>query len=338
MDQGSLSLTLDDVSALFDRPASCEEHCRQFAAPLIDKLGASLCAVVLGPRRAARLAYACDPAGPVGMGTTAGTESPDLDAVYLGEALTIGPNDPWPQGLPFGPDDPNLPTHGYALVLPLHDAAGVAGFATLHGIPRPVDGAQLRKLRALARVFSLSLANARLGGEARRLADDSPLDGPTGTLDRAALYERIRTEWRRGARTLTSLAIALLDADYFARYNDLYGEAAGERALREIAETIASAGLRASDAVARYAGDVFAIVLPGGTEEGAVALCERIRSTVVQRGLEHSASPFGVLTASIGVAATHPNLRRVPATLLYEAEAALRRAKQRGRNRVAGST
>jgi diguanylate cyclase (GGDEF)-like protein len=304
--------------------------------PLIDKLGAALCTVVLGSRKTARLLYACDPAGPISTRAVLDTSSPALDPVFLGEAVAYGPGDVWPDGLPFGPDDDDLPTHGHALVLPLYVGGGIGGFVTLHGIPRPIDDSQLRKLRALARVFSLSLTNAQLGTEAERLAEGSPSDPLTDTLNRGAFYEHLRAEWRRSARELTSMAIALLDADYFSRFNDLYGQPAGDRTLQAIAETIAAAGLRSSDFVARYDGDVFAIVLPGTNEEGALALCDRIRSMIAERGMEHSVSPFGVVTASIGVASMRPNSRRVPAALLYEADAALHRAKQAGRNRVAG--
>jgi diguanylate cyclase (GGDEF)-like protein len=336
VDQGSLSLTLDDVSALFERPASSEEHCGRFAVPLIDKLGASLCTVVLGQRKAARMVYARDPAGPIPNRALVGTESPALDPIYLGEPLLLEPSDPWPEGLPFGPDDRDLPTHGHSLLLPLHDGANVAGFVSLYGIPRPVDPAQIRKLRALTRVFSLSLNNAQLGREAVRLTAQSDEDPLTDTLNRGAFYERLRAEWRRCARELTPMAIALLDADHFSRYNDLYGQPAGDRTLHTIAATIADAGLRSSDFVARYDSDVFAIVLPGAAEEGALALCDRIRMTIAERRIENSVSPFGIVTASIGVAAARPNSRRVPAALLYEADAALHRAKQAGRNRVAG--
>jgi diguanylate cyclase (GGDEF)-like protein len=336
MDQGSLSLTLDDVSSLFERPANREEHCRRFAMPLIDKLGAALCTVVLGSRNAAWLLYACDPAGPISTRAALDTASPALDPIYLGEPVLYGPGDPWPPGLPFGPDDDDLPTRGHTIILPLHDGPGIGGFVSLHGIPRPLDETQLRRLRALTRVFSLALNNVHLGSEAERLAGDSPTDALTDTLNRGAFYEHLRAEWRRSARELTSLAIALLDVDFFSRYNDLYGQHAGDRALQTLAATIAAAGLRSSDFVARYDGDVFAIVLPGTNEEGALALCDRVRSTIANRGVEHSVSPFGVVTASIGVASMRPNSRRVPAALLYEADTALHRAKQAGRNRVAG--
>ena len=304
--------------------------------PMIDKLGAALCTVVLGSRKSAWMLYACDPAGPISTQAALDTGSPALDPVYLGEPVVYGPEDAWPDGLPFGPDDDELPTRGHAIILPLYDGTGISGFVALQGIPRPIDEAQLRTLKALTRVFSLSLTNVQLGTEAERLAESSPHDALTDTLNRGAFYERLRAEWRRSARELTSMAIALLDVDYFSRFNDLYGQRSGDRTLQAIAATIAAAGLRSSDFVARYDGDVFAVVLPGTNEEGALALCDRIRSMIAERGMEHSVSPFGVVTASIGVASMRPNSRRVPAALLYEADAALHRAKQAGRNRVAG--
>jgi len=301
MEQGNPELRLDDISGLFERAANSEEQCRRFAMPLVQKLGGSLCTVAIGGRNAARLIYACNADGPVPARAALAAER----------------------------------SRG-TLVLPLGDGHGIAGHVTVHGATQPIDAGHLRTLQALARVFSLSLANVALEHEAARLAEASDGDRLTETLNRNAFHERLRTEWRRAARELTPIAVALLDADYFGAYNDEYGQSGGDAALAAIADTIAAAGLRSCDLVARYEGDVFALLLPGSTEEGALALCERIRGAIAGHVMPNAASPLGILTCSAGVASMRPNSRRMPAALLYEAEAALHRAKQAGRNRVAG--
>ncbi|HTX58591.1 MAG TPA: GGDEF domain-containing protein, partial [Verrucomicrobiae bacterium] len=329
------TLSLDDVAALIEEPASAEEQCRRFAVPVLEKSGCTRCAILRGQRSSLQIVYAAGRDGPLPLGGTPIADARVFDHLYAGEPLIHLAADPWPADVPFGPEDATLASSGAALLLPLRDESGTGGFVALLGAPRDFEASHIRKLRGLVRVLALALAKPRLHGEFERLSRASTIDALTGLLNRSSFYDRLRAEWRRASRELSPIALALLDVDYFAAYGERYGRPSADRALRAIAHTVADAGLRSSDFVARYGGSALALVMPGSEEEGALALCDRIRRAVAECAIEHSASPYGIVTASVGVASIRPNARRVPASLIFEADSALHRAKQAGRNRVA---
>ncbi|GHC21538.1 hypothetical protein GCM10010082_11570 [Kushneria pakistanensis] len=129
------------------------------------------------------------------------------------------------------------------------------------------------------------------------------------------------------------MAIAMIDIDYFKPYNDHYGHAAGDRALRRVAQALAEAA-RPKGRAGRLGGEEFAIAVPGITAEEVVLYAERLRISVQRLAMAHHYSTAAsVVTVSIGVA-----LGRIPAgntAALFEvADAALYQAKAAGRNRV----
>lgn len=159
--------------------------------------------------------------------------------------------------------------------------------------------------------------------ELRRLAETDPL---TGLLNRRALHETAAAACRALRDRGLPVAVIAFDLDGFKRLNDTHGHAAGDRALREMAEA-ARADIRAEDLIGRIGGDEFAIVLPRADAEGALRLAERLR-----RSLESLPLPYPV-TASFGVAAsTDPEESFVET--LARADCALYVAKQGGRNRA----
>ena len=178
------------------------------------------------------------------------------------------------------------------------------------------------------RTEELRVANEHLS----RLSLSDPL---TALGNRRRLDEVLDAEWRRALRAQTPLAVVICDIDSFKAYNDSLGHLQGDRCLVAVAEVIRGCANRAGDFVARYGGEEFVILLPESGHEGAMAFAEALRSAIEQRAIPHPASPVGpVITVSLGVAAAVPKANGIPESLLADADAALYRAKQEGRNRV----
>ncbi len=171
-----------------------------------------------------------------------------------------------------------------------------------------------------------------------RLVRSGLTDFLTGWHNRRYLHARLKEELSRAQRQGTGLACLLIDLDRFKQINDQHGHLAGDMALREAAQRV-DAHIRGSDAAARFGGDEFVVLAPGIATEQAMALAERIRAAVCERALEVSDTVHIHLTVSIGVAGiTVPrepiDLKGAAERLLSDADAALYRAKQLGRNPV----
>jgi diguanylate cyclase (GGDEF)-like protein len=164
-------------------------------------------------------------------------------------------------------------------------------------------------------------------------------DGLTGLANRRMFDKQLETEWLRASREKSPVSLLLVDVDQFKAYNDIYGHQAGDGCLRTIAKSIASAARRPGDLVARYGGEELVVLLPDLNETGAAAIAEDIRAKVEALRVLHDANiPSRTLTVSIGSATCVPSLDRSrigPEDLITLADAALYRAKQDGRNRVA---
>ena len=166
------------------------------------------------------------------------------------------------------------------------------------------------------------------------------LDPMTQVANRLALGEAMQREWERARLRGMPLALLMIDVDFFKAYNDHYGHVAGDRCLQRVAQALASAVQRSGELAARYGGEEFAVLLPDSDELRAVAVAHRLREAVHELALEHQASPCGAqVTISVGVACVRPAdgqpLEHAQTTLFQQADEALYRAKQAGRDRVA---
>ncbi len=165
----------------------------------------------------------------------------------------------------------------------------------------------------------------------------SNTDGLTGIPNRRKFDEVLNSEWNRATRTGQPLVAAIIDVDWFKKYNDHYGHLAGDDCLRKVSGILKSKIRRSSDLVARYGGEEFAIISPGINKANALEMANIICSAIAEANLPHSMSPFGMITVSVGVALIVPTIDITPATLIQAADEALYHAKNSGRNQVIGA-
>jgi diguanylate cyclase (GGDEF)-like protein len=188
------------------------------------------------------------------------------------------------------------------------------------------------------------MMNARLEAD---LIQKSLLDPLTQVLNRRGLYEELDREIARCARYGESLTVVLADLDHFKQLNDAYGHAAGDAVLIGFVRLLIST-LRRADIVARIGGEEFVLLLPHTDKQEAMLLLERLRTAVTEyRQDRHLGAAHGLaagdadrvqsalrITASFGVTVCAPNREVTSAELLREADLALYRAKDDGRNLV----
>jgi diguanylate cyclase (GGDEF)-like protein len=156
-------------------------------------------------------------------------------------------------------------------------------------------------------------------------------DGLTGLYNRRAFDELLDEAISREERQAGRFGVLLLDLDHFKQLNDRFGHAAGDAALKNVAEVMRRVRRRA-DVAARYGGEEFGAILAGADQAGALQLAERLRRAIEKSQLVAEGARLSV-TASFGLAvwpADGPDAR----SLLAAADRALYAAKAAGRNRV----
>jgi two-component system cell cycle response regulator len=203
---------------------------------------------------------------------------------------------------------------------------------------KPLDSDDLQaRLIAAARVTSLhhQLAAQRteLEGLNQELADIARRDPLTGLRNRRALDEDLDLLEARVTRYGHRYCMALIDVDHFKSYNDTYGHPAGDRILQTVAVQLEDHA-RGGDAIYRYGGEEFLCIFPEQSLATGTLAVQRMRIGLEQLAIAHADNPRGVLTISAGMAILDPGHTRSASEVLKEADEALYRAKQLGRNRV----
>lgn len=208
---------------------------------------------------------------------------------------------------------------------------------------RPWDQAEVESVQAFANRAAVFLQQQRvdelntlLRDANERLVHLASTDALTGIANRRAFDERVREEWARARRIGKPVGLLILDLDFFKQYNDHFGHPTGDECLKRIAELLRG-GRRTADFPARVGGEEFAVLLPHTDLDGALSAAESVRGRIEKLGIAHPNSPFGIMTASVGVASAQADGSGSMQDIMKSADRALYKAKSQGRNRVAAN-
>jgi diguanylate cyclase (GGDEF)-like protein len=188
----------------------------------------------------------------------------------------------------------------------------------------------------LVPVLLVPLMTMHRGFLLQQFARAAHTDGKTGLATAAHWHAGAAKELARARRMRIGLGVLMVDLDDFKAVNDRHGHLVGDRVLRAVADAL-SAEVRAYDAVGRFGGEEFVVLLAAVDVEGATSTAERLRARVsaIEVPVHAPDGPATVsgLTASVG-AAVYPAAADDLDDLVLAADAALYEAKRRGRNRV----
>ena len=214
-----------------------------------------------------------------------------------------------------------------SIVVPLTVRGRVTGVLSLERLGgRTFHDAELEPARLCANLAAIAIQNARAFEEIERQAIS---DGLTGLFNYRHFHEALRAETSRALRYDEHYCLLMMDLDHFKAVNDSIGHQKGDEVLHMVAEVLRRCS-RETDVLARYGGEEFAVILPRTELDEARNLAERIRASVAAIDPGH---PDLRVTMSIGIAA-FPESAADSDGVLGAADAALLRAKARGRDRV----
>ena len=191
-------------------------------------------------------------------------------------------------------------------------------------------------------VHQLESARKELSDSQERYRNLATIDPLTGLYNRRYFFEVALKEFSRSERASRSISLILLDIDFFKKINDTYGHAAGDHVLKEISTRLLNS-LRVSDTACRFGGEEFIALLPETNAESAEKIADRIRVNISKEPIVHSNIPIST-TASFGVSEFQGTgsgeiiAEANVDTIINNADLALYRAKETGRNKVVART
>lgn len=177
---------------------------------------------------------------------------------------------------------------------------------------------------------------AHVADHTQQLETYSYKDALTGLGNRRLFQERLDYQWKLARRKSLTVCAVVFDLDYFKQYNDHYGHAEGDNVLRAFAQVLEQNFTRDTDVIARTGGEEFIVLLLDIEEVDAFNLADNNLSQLRRRAIPHEASPNTgkLVTASAGVASIVPCEQQSAEALIRQADAALYRAKNAGRDQA----
>lgn len=161
----------------------------------------------------------------------------------------------------------------------------------------------------------------------------SRTDALTGIHNRRSIIELLEKETARTHRHGPPLCVVLLDLDHFKKINDTWGHPMGDRVLKDTADVLRTT-IRQCDAVGRYGGEEFMLLLPDTDLKGAATVVERCRAALAAMDVSSGAGERVPVSGSFGLVCNEHHLAASAERFIKEADDALYRAKEAGRNRI----
>jgi diguanylate cyclase (GGDEF)-like protein len=225
--------------------------------------------------------------------------------------------------------DSHTTAHGH-LVIPLKTKDRVEGVLDLYTpADAEIDDDKVKLMLAIGNQLGIAIENVKLYEQTKAL---SLHDSLTGLWNHEEILRILGLELTRAEREGNSVGVIMADLDHFKRVNDTYGHMAGDAVLRVAAGRMLSL-FRSYDAVGRYGGEEFVIVLPGCVGKCVAGIAERLRKAIADENMDTPAGMIPV-TMSLGVAVSGKDRKTDVNSLVHAADSALYRAKTNGRNRV----
>ena len=215
------------------------------------------------------------------------------------------------------------------VLVPLRTDKGSIGILLL-----PRNGAgdtygllEIQYITRIVRFASIAIENASLFRQATT-------DRMTGLYSHHFFEKNLDEELERARRYKSTFSLVMFDIDHFKKFNDTYGHLQGDRIIREIAKLLWKS-IRNVDFAARYGGEEFAVILPSVDVKGALIVAERLRKRVETFGFPSSDGGASLhVTISVGVTEFDPESAYAPSEIIREADRALYKSKENGRNKV----
>lgn len=229
------------------------------------------------------------------------------------------------QLLKLNPETKNIPVIFVSSLNDHEDEAEGLNCGAIDYITKPVKAAIVK-----SRVNNhLELKHAR-----DVLQKQASIDPLTAIANRRQFDEFLLQKWRAMQRQANPLTIVMIDVDYFKRFNDYYGHAAGDECLKAVATAMQKEVSRSCDLLARYGGEEFVCIFPDTDQKGGNYLAESIRKAIEDLSIAHVKSTVSnVITVSLGVATVVPTAGQLLSNFMNSADHALYEAKEQGRNR-----
>ena len=197
-------------------------------------------------------------------------------------------------------------------------------------LTKPFDQHELKvRLRAGTRIIDLQ---RELLAAREELREQATKDFLTRLWNRSSILDILQRDLARGVRENSNVGVVLADLDHFKNINDTHGHFAGDAVLREFSRRMLQC-MRSYDAIGRYGGEEFLVILPGCDEACTASQAERMRSTLANEAMLINDTRH-VVTGSFGATSWKPGTPAQAENLIRIADSALYMAKNQGRNRA----